>query len=179
MVRELTEEQQRVRGYLLGQSERYSWIELWPRVTEARLQLVEALRGVTDEQARFKPPDDGWSILEVADHITNNSRSVISLVQTLAIGEQPQSREALRDERPASVEDQPIADLRTQLIELGMQLTGLVGRLPDPPSMTGEHDHVFFGPLHCKAWYLFQRVHDTDHANQINAVKQAPGYPTA
>jgi hypothetical protein len=38
---------------------------------------------------------------------------------------------------------------------------------------------MFFGPLHCKAWYLFQRVHDIDHANQINAVKEAPGYPAA
>ena len=179
MVRELTEDQERVRGYLRTLSERSSWLDLWPRVTEGRLQLIEALRGVTDEQARFKPSEDEWSILEVADHITSNSRSVISLVQALAIGEPPPSREALQDERPTEVTDQPIANLRTQLIETGMQLSGLVGRLPEPPSMTGEHPHVFFGDLHCKAWYLFQRIHDTDHANQIEAAKQAPGRLTA
>lgn len=177
MTRELTEDQQRVRGYLLTQSERSTWLELWPRVMQARLELVEALRGMTDEQARFQPSPEEWSSLEVANHIVNNSRSVIRIVGALVANETPGGG-PLRDEREDPREAR-IADLRTALIETGIELSTLIATLPDPPPLEGTHPHVFFGPLHCKAWYLFQRVHDLDHAQQVTKNKAAEGFPAA
>ena len=37
--------------------------------------------------------------------------------------------------------------------------------------------HPFFGDLHARAWYLFQRVHDQDHAQQVLTNKTIDGYP--
>jgi hypothetical protein len=34
-----------------------------------------------------------------------------------------------------------------------------------------------FGPLNAREWFLFQRLHDVDHAAQIRAVREADGYP--
>ena len=38
-------------------------------------------------------------------------------------------------------------------------------------------DHPFFGPLNCRKWAVFQRVHDGDHAGQIEKIKAADGFP--
>ncbi|HAC19153.1 MAG TPA: hypothetical protein DCF78_11340, partial [Dehalococcoidia bacterium] len=45
------------------------------------------------------------------------------------------------------------------------------------PSLEIEARHTFFGQLHARAWYLFQRVHDLDHAQQIDKNKRDAGYP--
>lgn len=177
MVQELTPEQQRVRSYLLAQSERSTWLDLWPRVTEARLQLVESLRGVTDEQARFQINPEEWSTLDVAHHILDNSRSVIRIVGALAHG-LPVPGPAFRDERGDPGQAR-LADVRAGLIETSIELASLIRTLPEPPPLEGTHPHPFFGLLHCKAWYLFQRVHDLDHAGQIGKNREAPGYPAA
>ena len=58
-----------------------------------------------------------------------------------------------------------------------LALGALVAALPDDAPLDGTVDHDFFGGLHCKAWYLFQRVHDLDHAGQIAQIQAAPGYP--
>lgn len=172
---ERTAEQERLRGYLLSQGEKYSWLELWRRVTPARMDLLSALDDVTEEQAAFTPAPDDWSIAEVATHIASSSRSVAATVQALAIGERPPGRVAV--EPPRAPVEATIAELREDLLESGQQFAGLSGRLPEPPNMDATAPHAFFGDLTCKAWYLFQRVHDGDHMQQIEAVKQAPGYP--
>ncbi|MDP6511721.1 MAG: hypothetical protein QF878_00830, partial [SAR202 cluster bacterium] len=61
-------ETDRVRQYLRAQGERHPFRELWVRAVKARLQLLDSLDGVTDEQAAFKINDDEWSILEVLKH---------------------------------------------------------------------------------------------------------------
>ena len=61
--KELTEEQQRVHGYLVSQGEKYSWLELWQRVMPARLQLLDTLDGVTDQQANSLTSADDWTIV--------------------------------------------------------------------------------------------------------------------
>src|SRR6266851_1287860 len=76
----------RARSYLLTQGEKYDYVEMWPRVVSTRLQLLEALDGVGDAQAAFKPSPDDWSIREVALHVLNGSRSVQQVVEALAAG---------------------------------------------------------------------------------------------
>ena len=173
---ELTEEQQRVRGYLLSQGERYSWYELWRRVAPARLQLLDALDGVTDEQAAFIPDEGEWSIGEVAQHILKGSRGNLALVERLATGEDASSEGVEPPREPAELS---IAEAREEILLSGVGLSALPLRLPEPPPLDPVAPHVFFGDLHCKAWYLFQRIQDTDHAGQITAAKAADGYPDA
>ena len=49
-TQQLTEEQQNVHNYLRGQGEKYSWLDLWPRVLRPRLDLLAQLDGITAVQ---------------------------------------------------------------------------------------------------------------------------------
>lgn len=55
----------------------------------------------------------------------------------------------------------------------------LVERLPQDANLDAKHDHPFFGPLNWKEWLAFQRVHDGDHIEQIEAIEGSPSYSRA
>ena len=169
------EERERVRGYLLSQGESYDWVDLWPRVIGARLELLAEFDGVSDQQAAFSPGDDQWSTGEVLHHALNGARSVASVVEYLAKGEQPPAPQRVDPVRAPA--EAPFERQRRELAEQSVQFSALVARLPEPPSLALTHPHMFFGDLHCRAWLLFQRVHDQDHAGQVRQIKAAAGYP--
>lgn len=162
--------------YLLAQGEKYSWLELWPRVMSARLELLDAILDVDAAQAGFKPSADVWSISEVLRHALDSSRGVARTVERLARAE-PTPDGPDFDLSEASAKSW--ADLRSAFMRDSVSFANLITRLPEPPSLDATTDHMFFGPLHARAWFLFQRIHDKDHQGQIVALKQAAGFPTA
>jgi hypothetical protein len=145
-------------------------------VCRARLDLIEALSGVSDEQGTFVPAPGEWSIREVADHILNSSRSVRGIVVSLATGVEPDPSGV---EPPPSGTDASAGKIRDQLREDGIEWTAAIAALKPHAALNPVARHGMFGDLHARAWYLFQRVHDIDHTNQINAVKRTDGYPGA
>lgn len=174
----MTTEQQaefdRMHQYYVSQGERYSFAEIWPRAVRARLDLLDALEGVTDEHAAWAPAAGEWSIKEVAVHILNSSRNTRRLVQALSRGE---SGDSSGVETPRETTSTPIDSLRTQLRDDGIEWTAAIQALPPRPALEPTAPHSMFGELHARAWYLFQRTHDLDHRGQIEAVKTASGYP--
>lgn len=169
------------RRYLLGQAERFDWVDLWPRVMAARLQLIEALADVSEEQARWKPPaglmegdEDGWSILQVARHVAGWSDYAIANIEASAAG-QPS---------PASLPPRPLpdgatlAEVRRALSEVSMRIASITERLPATPSEDAAIEHERFGALPARAWFAFVRLHDLDHVGQVNGIKAAEGYPS-
>ncbi len=170
-----TTERERVRGYLLSQGERYGYFEIWSRWIKARLEVMDSLQGVGDDQARFRPADGEWSISEVALHVLNGSRRVARLVELLAEG-QPASSD--RIDPPHEETNLTVEELHSQLLRDTVKWSALTERLPDSPSFEATALHSFFGELNSRAWYLFQRVHDLDHYRQIEAIKETQGYPS-
>jgi hypothetical protein len=166
---------ERIRGYLVGQAERRSWIELWPRVVGPRAELLDEIGGVSEEQAAFKPSAEDWSISECVQHAFEASIGTLELIEGMAAGERV-DRDPDPPLDPAEVR---FADLRAGFIAHSSQFAGLLGRLPEEPNLELTAPHKFFGDLNSRAWFLFQRIHDIDHHNQIKAVKEAPGYPDA
>ena len=166
----------RVRNYLLSQGEKYSFPELWVRATQARLALIKAIEGVNGEQASFRPDATEWSILEVLDHLVTNSARVASLVECLA---NRRARAAEPVESPPEGPLLTIEEARDVLLRDSVAWGALTDRLPELPSFEVRTRHPAFGRLHARAWYLFQRVHDLDHAQQIEKNKQAQGYPSS
>ena len=166
----------RVRDYLLAQGQKYTWLELWPRVMGARLEFLDAIKDVSAEQASFQPSPDDWSIAEIAHHFLQTSRGVARSVELLANGQTPDRTD---HEPPRTAPTLAWTDLQTAIAEDSVTLAALITGLPEPPSFEQTSDHMFFGPLHGRAWYLFQRVHDVDHTNQVLANKQATDYPTS
>ncbi len=175
-----SEEIERVSSYMLSQGEKYSWLELWPRVVAARIEFLDTLTRVSPEQAAWKPAADDWSIEEVAQHVLDGSRRVASLVTDLSHGREPAtSPQGIGAVDPTQREaETPFADLVTALIKDSRSFANLIEGLPEPPAYTFTSPHPFFGELHGRAWFIFQRVHDIDHANQVNAIKSAAGYPS-
>lgn len=172
-TQELSPDQQRVQGYLRSQGERYSWLELWPRVMAVRLELLDTLDGLTDEQAEARTSADEWTIMEGLRHEVDVTRSTLHTVEELTgvtVSDAAQERD------PAEL---ALAELRRELLLNSTQFGALAARLPEDASLEPTAPHSFFGELHCRAWYIFQRIHDADHVTQFRAIRDAPDFPAA
>lgn len=170
--RVLSEDQQRVRNYLVSQGEERDWVDLWPRFVQERGNLIRATERVSDEQADFKPDAESWSIREIVEHVLNVSRAGMRRIEDLAAGREPAASEPNRMPTKFSM-------LRRHLTEHSIRYSALLERLPPTPNYTLTAPHGAFGELNCVSWFVFERVHDTDHLQQIEAVKAAAGYPDA
>ena len=168
------DEFQRVHSYLQAQGERYTFSELWSRLIRARVSVMDAVEGVSQEQAEFRPDPDEWSISEVLHHLLTSSERVAETVEALSRGE---SITPDRIDPPREETTQTIGELTTKLREDSIAWSALTQRLPAAPPTEPTAPHTMFGELHARAWYLFQRVHDLDHAGQIAKNKQSEGYP--
>ena len=167
-------EEARVRSYLQSQGERYTFAELWTRFVKARVSAIEAAEGVTQAQADFRFHPDEWSVSEVLHHLVTSSGRVAELVESLSRGE---VLDTGRIDPPREDTSLTIDELRTRLRDDSIAWTALVHRLPPAPPAAPTAPHSMFGELHARAWFLFQRVHDLDHAGQIAKNKAAEGYP--
>ena len=168
------EEFRRVHSYLQTQGERYTFSELWSRLIRARITVMDAVEGVTQEQAEFRFDPDEWSISEVLHHVLTSSGRVAETIEALSRGE---SINPGRIDPPREETSETIDELTRRLREDSIAWTALTQRLPASPPTEPTAPHPMFGELHARAWYLFQRVHDLDHAGQIEKNKQAEDYP--
>ena len=170
----MDEEARRVRSYLLAQGEKYAFTELWPRLIAARLEVIAAVDGVSQEQADFTFDPEEWSIAEVVQHVLTSSARVAASIEAIANGNEPPTR-AMDPPRKAATLG--ISELREHLTKDSLAWCALTERLPDSPNLDVTAPHPIFGQLHAGGLYLFQRVHDLDHVGQIAKNKNAPGYP--
>lgn len=168
----------RVRGYLLAQAEKNDFAALWPKVMEQRGALLAAFAEFSETQAAFRPAsgegEDAWGAADLARHLVASTRNVMGVVDALARG-----AAATRDPL-GTLGDSPnpsFTEARKALFDISLDFAALTGRLPASPNLDATAEHAFFGPLNCRAWFLFQRVHDTDHINQLAALRATPGFP--
>jgi len=140
-------------------------------VERERRRLVDVLAEVSQEQAEFVASPGQWSIRDVAEHVAGAERGVVEIIARLAGVASPPAGP------PAA--GLPLTELREHLTAVRAQLLGLVGGLPRDANLDAKHDHLFFGPLNWKEWLAFQRVHDGDHIEQIEAIRTSPAYPRA
>jgi len=144
-------------------------------IEEQRGRLLALLDGVTDEQAAFRPGADQWSITDVLRHVIAAEEGVARIVESLARGVVPDGSRALGSQIPD--EGQSLSALIERLRAARAGLLERVRGWPASPDLTATYDHPFFGPLNCKGWAAFQRLHDADHIGQLEQVKAAAGYP--
>ena len=90
---------------MLTEKERERAIE---RLTLTRQTLLDAVAGVTETQARWKPAPDRWSILEYVEHLAISDDGLVAMIkrslETPARPESVEERKAReRDEIAARV----------------------------------------------------------------------------
>lgn len=162
----------RVLSYIKHQAAK-STPELKKIVQQGHEQVLAQLAGMSDEQASFKPGPGDWSVLEVLRHVVGSKRGVARRCAVLASGEASESFEPAEEVGPfASLTDAYAA------LESGHEaLLASVRALTPDANVEQQFDHTFFGPLNCREWAVFQRVHDGDHAGQVEQIIAAAGYP--
>ncbi len=173
------DERQRVRSYLVGQAEKKPFRELVQPVDDARTDLMVELYGVSEDQARFQPKgqgEDAWSIVEVLRHVIHNEESVALRIRALALGDP--ARE-LPLGRIVGHSKESYRGLVKSLETAREALYHAVSSVRDKERLDTTTAHPFFGELNCRAWFLFQRVHDIDHTRQIQKIKADAAYPKA
>lgn len=173
------EGRERVRSYLVSQAEKKSFEELRPAVTEARVQLYAAVEGLSEAQAEYRPAgegEDAWCVKDVLRHCIHEEEGVALRIRALALGD-PARGSSLG--RVIGRKDATLADLVRDLKAANFALEHAVGSVEGKERLDTTSPHPWFGELNCRAWYLFQRVHDMDHTRQIEKIKADPGFPKA
>jgi hypothetical protein len=173
------EERERVRSYLVSQAEKKTFAELKPAVEQAREGVFAELRGVSEEQARFSPPGEGegaWSIIDVLRHLVFEEEAVALRVRALGLGDEARPS---RLGRVVGRRDASFAELIGALRAARLALNHAVESIEGKERLDTTAPHPWFGELNCRAWYLFQRVHDDDHARQIQSIKSHGEFPRA
>jgi len=145
-------------------------------IEEQRARLLGLLDGVSEAQAAWRPAPDEWSITDVLRHVIAAEEGVAGIVDSLARGAVPDGLRALGSQ--IADEGQPLAALVERLRAARAGLLAEVRGWPAPPDLAATFEHPFFGPLNCKGWVAFQRLHDADHIGQIEQLKAAVGYPS-
>ena len=174
MTTSQNEEFTRIQGYLNAQGAKYSHSEIWERVILSRLEFINTLKDVNETQSKWQPKKNEWSISEIALHLLKSSRNIRNTVIRLS---QNLETDIANVEPPRESTDLTIDELITQFRNDSMEWSSSILSLPTEPPLEPTSGHSMFGELHARAWHMFQRLHDTDHMNQIKSVKESTDFP--
>ncbi|MCA9828839.1 MAG: DinB family protein [Dehalococcoidia bacterium] len=168
---DLSEEQIRIRSYLQGQAARLSLADLVAKVLADSGQLRSAAESAEAVDITARPAEGEWSVNEVLNHVRDSCQSVNAGMLAAAF----------EGRHPAPVRDSivPTRDVRRPLewfAAIDSERKATFERLA---ALAGdEHldiawEHPFFGPLNWREWLLFTRIHDIDHARQLESIVAA------
>jgi hypothetical protein len=166
------------------------------RLASSRDRLMASIAGVSEEQARFKPSPERWSILEYVDHLSRADAGIVASIQkALTEPAQPELMEAVRKKDrgfsgpfkapPRGVNQAPAntipRDVHPTLAVAGAEfenqraLTIAFARDTQAELRSHFFAHSVFGPLDCYQWLMSCAVHaelHSDHIEELKAVRQ-------
>jgi len=146
-------------------------------VSETQQLLLEIFSSVSEEQARRAPAAGEWGMRELALHAAFTERLMAKLIHHLARGEAPSAEDLVG----AGIGMMPPDDGRTyaealaELQRMNTAVLDAVRELPVDPNLEMKLPHPFFGPLNCREWAGFQRVHDLDHIQHARKILASVG----
>lgn len=157
----------------------------------------DSIAGLTDEQWKFKPGPDRWSIAECAEHIAVSEEQLLSLAQKVAQSPVP----GPRLKNPAEL-DLKIMTAMTDRSQKGKapEMLKPTGRFPDRAAVEAAFadrrsktlkyaestqddlrahyvPHSVFKTADAYQWLLVLSSHSERHTAQINEVKADPQFP--
>jgi hypothetical protein len=165
-------------------------------LTKSRQVLLDAVQGVSETQARWKPAPERWSIFEYVEHLAVSDDALIALVErSLKTPAQPETEEERR-QREAKIRATTIPRGVNRAPE-AMQPIGRFATLSDAVSAflaargrsleyarTTTDDlrshfsaHPVLGPLDCYQWLTGNAHHAETHAAHIRELRTLPGFP--
>jgi len=172
---------ERVRSYLVHNATKELG-ELRDLVQKGHDQIMGIAAGLTASQATFKPAPDEWSVLDCFQHVVAAKKGTARLAATLARGEQPpgiggEGEETRRQDGVTGTRYATLDEARAAAQAAHEELLAFLDTAASTANLEATYPHFLFGDLNCLQWAAFQRVHDGDHAGQIERIIAAPGYP--
>ena len=169
----LTDEQKRIRGYLEAQGAKLTPAAIVEKVREAMARLRAAAVAVPAARFSEAPAPGEWSANEVMAHVVQAGRHFGEGIVSALDGRSPGERRH-GDERPAV----PSHTAGEWLAMLDREREALFDRAlrADPTAHLQQSiSHGFFGLLNWRETLLFIRVHDIDHAGQLEQIAASLG----
>ena len=168
------EEVARVRGYLTNQAAKMSPAQIMEKVRESQAAVLHAAESVPQDRLYTQRADGEWSATEVLYHVLtvvgDHSRSVASTI---------------RSGKPSRVRPDRLEHLNVRMsldearelmaIERDELYDAVINADPDAHLDVAVVSHPEFGDLNWRQALLFVRVHDLDHARQLEKIAGAFG----
>src|SRR5438132_4307231 len=164
----MTDEQKRIRGYLLAQGAKQTPDEIIAKVEAAMADLGKAARAVPAARFAERPEPEEWSANEVLAHVVAADGYCGGGVVAVLEGRPAPPRGGGR-----GFENAPVLTAHAWLEILGRQRHTLFERVraADPAGrLDVTIEHPFFGPLNWRETLLFTRLHRLAHAGPLGKI---------
>ena len=171
----MDEEQERIRSYLVAQGAKLTPAALVEKVRAAMADLGAAAAAVPAERFAERPAPEEWSGNEVMAHVVAADLYFGGGVVGVLDGQPPIPRSGGR-----GIEGAPVRAAEAWYQILAEQREALFARVlaADPAAAPEARiEHPAFGPLSWRETLLFTRLHDLDHAGQLQKIAAALGAP--
>jgi len=166
------------------------------RLTLTQQQLLDAVQGVTETQARWKPAPDRWSILEYVEHLAISDDELVAMIQrSLDTPARPETAEE-RKAREQKIRETPIprgANRAPETLQPGghfKSLADAVSAFLAARKRTLEYarttqddirshftNHGVLGPMDGYQWLNGNAHHVETHSAHIKEIREMPGFP--
>lgn len=151
---------------------------------EGQRELLDALEGVSEAQAAYKPGADDWSILELVAHEVSVKQVIGGLAATLGKGELPAGfgphfEEAKMQDGMIVTRFETLAQAREAAQAAHDGVVAFVRGIDGSLNTDVTFRHYYFGAFNALEWPVFLRIHDGDHTPHIGKIKASAGYPAA
>jgi hypothetical protein len=159
------------------QAQDFDWDEL---LFEYELMLDDMqawLRGLDDEQIRFKPTDQVFSIAEIVTHSCFSDEMFWGWLALLAQGRGAEIDPATLIGGAGARNTVSLLDLEGSNEACRTLARNTIDALPDPADLAATAPHPYFGALNAKGWIYFMALHRGMHRRQCEQVIDAPGFP--
>jgi hypothetical protein len=167
-------------------------------LNESHKQTLDLMQGLSEEQLKFKPAPEKWSVLEVAEHIYLAEGLLFGAVEkALAEKENPEweaktrgkteflERVMVSRDRKATAPESIVPsgkltrdDVIAKLNESRAKTLKFTEETKLPlKAHTLDHPFPVFNTLNAYQWLIYIPLHNIRHNKQIEEVKADPNFP--
>jgi len=169
-----------------------NWLE------ESRKEFLAAIDGVTEEQWKWKPAPERWSVGETAEHIVLAEALLFGTVQKgrclaaeSGVGREDQGQDGVYRTGDGAAAGEGVgsgaivpsgkltqAQVRETFLRQRAEIVKFAaGTEVELKQHTQEHPFPVFGTLNAYQWLIYVPLHTERHDKQIAEVKATAGYP--
>src|SRR5262245_59794164 len=165
---------------------------------DSHKQTLDLLEGLSEEQLKFKPAPEKWSVLEVAEHIYLAEGLLFGSVEKALAEKQNPDREAKTKGNTESLEHVIVNRDRKATTHHALAPSGqlppdeVIAKLKESHAKrcnfadetklplkahTLVHPFPVFNTLNAYQWLIYIPLHNIRHNKQIEEVKSDPNFP--